>query len=100
MHALCACRAGPGNRGFSIWQPCARDSGNKTATSAHGGIAERNQEPIEPDVYFKFPTIMDVFRGGGDFHHKCNTSVESPCELDFDHQITEIVFDHFDHPLH
>jgi hypothetical protein len=31
-----ACGAGPGNRVFCIWQPCARDSGNKTATSAHG----------------------------------------------------------------
>jgi hypothetical protein len=33
---LCSCRAGPGNRVFCIWQPCARDSGNKTAASAHG----------------------------------------------------------------
>ena len=27
--------AGPGNRVFCICQPCARDSGNKTAVSAH-----------------------------------------------------------------
>jgi hypothetical protein len=37
-----ACRHGPsthtlaGNRVFCIWQPCAPDSGNKIATSAHG----------------------------------------------------------------
>ena len=29
------CGVGPGNRGFCTWQPCARDSGNKTAASAH-----------------------------------------------------------------
>ena len=29
-------RVGPGNRVFCIWQPCARDSGNKTVASAHG----------------------------------------------------------------
>ncbi len=28
--------AGPGNTVFCIWQPCARDSGNKIAASAHG----------------------------------------------------------------
>jgi len=37
-HVCPACTrgAGPGNRVFCIWQPCARDSGNKTAVSAHG----------------------------------------------------------------
>jgi hypothetical protein len=33
----------PGNMVFCIWQPCARDSGNKLAASAHvmgsGGLA-------------------------------------------------------------
>ena len=39
-HARSAC---PGNTVFCIWQPCARDSGNKIAASAHdmgsGGLA-------------------------------------------------------------
>jgi hypothetical protein len=37
-HVCQACTggAGPGNRVFCIWQPCARDPGNKTAVSAHG----------------------------------------------------------------
>ena len=30
-------------------------------TGSIGGISERIQEPIEPDDYFKFPTIADVF---------------------------------------
>ena len=33
---LCAYRAGPGNMVFCTWYPCARDSDNKTAASAHG----------------------------------------------------------------
>ena len=34
MYALCACRAGPGNRVFCTRQPC--DPGNKVVASTHG----------------------------------------------------------------
>ena len=50
-------------------------------TGLIGHFSERNTKPTEIDLYFKFPTTEDVFvGGGGDFHHECNTSVESPCE--------------------
>jgi hypothetical protein len=42
-------------------------------------VAERNPKPTEITTYFKYPTTAYVFGGGGgNFHHKCNTSLESP----------------------
>ena len=50
-------------------------------TGLIGRFSESKTQPTEIDLHFKFPTTEDVFLGGGgDFHHECNTSVESPCE--------------------
>jgi len=35
-HVLACTQWVPGNKVFCIWQPCARESGNKIAASAHG----------------------------------------------------------------
>ncbi len=35
-HVLACTQYVPGNRPFCIWQPCARNAGNKIAASAHG----------------------------------------------------------------
>ena len=41
----------------------------------------KNPKTNKTRFYFEFPTTADVFwDGGGNFHHRCNISVESPFE--------------------
>ena len=62
--------AGPRNRAFCIWQPCARDSGNKTTASAHvmgsGGLADGDRMSVRRTPWWTnsrtYPFLLGLFR--------------------------------------
>jgi hypothetical protein len=74
------------------------------STEPIAGIPERNPKSTKTDHYFQFPTIAYVFwEGGGNFHPKCNTSVEALVMLECWASLNrteEDLIPEFGHPLH